>query len=205
MKILFINSSPRGTESYSQQAAQRVVDGLRKRHPGATVVTRDVAKQPLPHIGEDFVGGIAASPENRTLAQASAVALSDALIEELVAADIMVIAAPMYNFGPPSTLKAWIDHIVRAQRTFSYTKDGGPQGLLHGRQAILVVARGGIYSDGPAKVMDFQESYLRATLGFIGITDVSVVRVEGVAMGELAAQNAVAANQQTELVLSRVA
>jgi FMN-dependent NADH-azoreductase len=206
MNILFINSSPRGNESYSQQVAQRLVDGLKTRHPEAGVVIRDVAKQPLPHIGEDFISAIAVMPEQRNAGQSAAIALSDVLIEELIAADTVVIAAPMYNFGLPSTLKAWIDHIVRAQRTFAYTKEAGPHGLLQGKQAILVVARGGVYSDGPAKPMDFQESYLRATLGFVGITDVRVVRVEGVARGESAAQAAIAAAQeQSDLVLSQVA
>ncbi len=203
--ILFVSSSPRGAESYSHQVAQKVVDGVKARHPGANVVERDVARQPLPHIGEDFVGGIAATAGTLTAGQAKALALSDTLIEELRAADVLVIAAPMYNFGLPSTLKAWIDHIVRAQRTFSYTKDG-VQGLLQGKRAILVMASGGVYSAGPAKAMDFEESYLRATLGFIGITDIRVVRVEGVAMGAIGPQNAMAAAyQQSEQVLAQVA
>ena len=203
--ILLISSSPRGAESYSHQVAQKVVDGLKSRHPEANVVERDVAKQPLPHIGEDFISGMAATAGTLTAQQAKAVALSDTLVEELIAADVVVIAAPMYNFGLPSTLKAWIDHVVRAQRTFTYTKEG-VQGLLHGKQAILVVSRGGVYSEGPGKPMDFQESYLRATLGFIGLTDVSVVRVEGVAMGTIGPQNAIAAAyQQSEQVLAHVA
>jgi FMN-dependent NADH-azoreductase len=203
--ILFVSSSPRGTASYSHQVAQKVVDGVKARHPEANIVERDVAKQPLPHIGEDFVSGMAATAGTLTAEQSKALALSDALIEELLAADVVVIAAPMYNFGLPSTLKAWIDHVVRAQRTFSYTKDG-IQGMLHGKQAILVMASGGVYSAGPAKAMDFEESYLRATLGFIGITDIRVVRVEGVAMGAIGPQNAIAAAyQQTEQVLAQVA
>jgi FMN-dependent NADH-azoreductase len=203
--ILFVSSSPRGAESYSHQVAQKVVDGLTSRHPGASVVERDVAKQPLPHIGEDFIGGMAATAGTLTAEQAAALALSDTLVEELLAADVLVIAAPMYNFGLPSTLKAWIDHVVRAQRTFSYTKDG-VKGLLHGKQAILVMASGGVYSSGPAKAMDFGESYLRATLGFIGITEVSVVRVEGVSVGAIGPQNAIAAaNRQSEQVLAQVA
>jgi FMN-dependent NADH-azoreductase len=215
--ILFVSSSPRGGESYSHQVAQKVVDGLKSRHPEAQVVERDVAKQPLPHIGEDFVSGMAASAgaiqaksASRfagalTPGQAEALALSDALIDELRAADVVVIAAPMYNFGLPSTLKAWIDHVVRAQRTFSYTA-GGIQGLLQGKRAILVMASGGVYSAGPAAAMDFEESYLRATLGFIGITDIRVVRVEGVSVGAIGPQNAIAAAyQQSEQVLAQVA
>ena len=203
--ILFVSSSPRGAESYSHQVAQKVVDGLTARHPEANVVERDVAKQPLPHIGEDFISGMGATAGTLTAEQAAALALSDTLVEELLAADVVVIAAPMYNFGLPSTLKAWIDHVVRAQRTFSYTADG-VKGLLQGKQAILVMASGGVYSSGPAKAMDFGESYLRATLGFIGITEVSVVRVEGVSMGAIGPQNAIAAaNRQSEQVLAQVA
>jgi len=203
--ILFVSSSPRGAESYSHQVAQKVIDGLKSSHPEANVVERDVAKQPLPHIGEDFVSGLAATAGTLTAGQAKALALSDRLIEELIAADVVVIAAPMHNFSLPSTLKAWIDHVVRAQRTFSYTKDG-IHGLLHGKQAVLVMASGGVYSAGPAKAMDFEESYLRATLGVIGISKVNVVRVEGVAMGTIGPQNAIAAAfRQSEQVLAQVA
>lgn len=203
--ILFVSSSPRGGESYSHQAARKVVDGLKSRHPQAQIVERDVAKQPLPHIGEDFVSGMAATAGTLTAGQAKALALSDALIDELRAADVLVIAAPMYNFGLPSTLKAWIDHVVRAQRTFSYTKDG-VRGMLEGKRAILVMASGAVYSEGPYKAMDFEESYLRATLGFIGITDIRVVRVEGVSIGTIGPQNAMAAAvQQSEQVLAQVA
>jgi FMN-dependent NADH-azoreductase len=98
----------------------------------------------------------------------------------------------MHNFGPPSTLKAWIDHVVRVGRTVTYSSQKGPEGKLKGKRAILVLASGGIYSDGPAKPFDFQEPYLRAILGFIGLTDVDVVRVEGVAVGAIGAEKAVA-------------
>ena len=118
-------------------------------------------------------------------------ALSDALIDELFAADTIVVAAPMHNFGVPSTLKAWIDHISRAGRTFSYGANG-PQGLLKGRKAILVLASGGVYSNGQMKAFDFTEPYLRAVLGFLGITNVDVVRVEGVAMSAVGPEKAVA-------------
>src|SRR3979411_2911288 len=123
--------------------------------------------------------------------EAKAPSLSAALVDELAAADVLVLAVPMYNFGLPSSLKAWIDHIVRPGRTFSYSEKG-PEGLLKGKKAVVVVARGGAYSEGPAQQLDFQESYLRAVLGFIGITNVHVVRVEGVAMGEEALKNAMA-------------
>jgi FMN-dependent NADH-azoreductase len=203
--ILLVLSSPRGPQSYSHQVAGDIVGDLKLRHPAATVVVRDLAKEPLPHVGEAFVGGLFSPPERRTPDQAAAMARSDRLIDELFGADVVVIAAPMHNFGPPSTLKAWFDHIARAGRTFAYT-DKGPEGLLKGKKAIVVLARGGVYSDGPAKALDFQEPYVRSMLGFIGITDIHVVRVEGVAMGEDAVKRAMAsAKEQADTAARAVA
>jgi FMN-dependent NADH-azoreductase len=190
--VLFVSGSPRGQNSYSQQIARRVVDDLKIAHPAARIVVRNVARDPLPHVGEAFVSGIAVAPEQRSAAEAKAIAVSDALVDELIAADVLVLAVPMYNFGLPSALKAWIDHVVRAGRTFAYTAEG-PRGLLNDKKAIVVVSRGGVYSEGPMKGFDFQESYLKSVLGFIGITDVEVVRVEGVAMGEDAVRKAMVA------------
>jgi FMN-dependent NADH-azoreductase len=203
--ILFVTSSPRGPESYSQKVAQSIVNELKWRDPDANVVVRDVARYPLPHVGEAFIGGLWSGPEQRTPEQAAALALSDALIDELAAADTIVLAAPMHNFGLPSTLKAWIDYVIRSGRTFSYSQKG-PEGLLNGKRAILVLARGGVYSEGPAKAFDFQEPYLRAILGFIGITDIEVVRVEGVAQGAVGAEKAVAsAMEQSKEILAKAA
>ena len=203
--ILFVSSSPSGWNSYSHQFASHIVDDLKARHPGAKVVVRDLARDPLPHVDAAFVTGRALPPEKRSPAEAKALALSDILLAELEAADVVVFAAPMYNFSVPSSLKAWIDHVVRPGRAFSYSEKG-PQGLLKGKKAVAVVARGGIYSEGPAQRLDFQESYLRAVLGFIGITNVHVVRVEGVGMGEQALKSAVAsAKAQSEKVVSEFA
>src|SRR5437879_2758900 len=203
--ILFVLSSPRGWKSYSHQFASHIVDDLKARHPGAQVVVRDVAKEPLPHIDGAFATGRALPPEKRSPAEAKALALSDALVDELAAADIVVFAVPMHNFGLPSSLKAWIDHVVRPGRTFSYSEKG-PEGLLKGKKAVIVVARGGVYSEGPARQLDFQEPYLRAVLGFIGITNVHAVRIEGVAMGEEALKNAMAsAKAQSEEVVREFA
>jgi FMN-dependent NADH-azoreductase len=190
--ILLVLSSPRGAQSYSHRFAHQVVEDLVKRHPGAPVVVRDLAQAPLPHIGEDFVAGIYTPADGRTAAQAKEIARSDALVDELLAADVLVVAVPMHNFGPPSTLKAWIDHVARAGRTFAYT-DKGPRGLLKDKSAILVLSRGGVYSDGPMKAFEFQESYLRGVLGFLGISDVQAVRVEGVSMGDEALQKSLLA------------
>lgn len=180
--ILLILCSPRGTESFSQKVALSIVGDLEKRSPDAKIVVRDLAQNAPPHVDKAFVLGLSTVLEQRTPEQVKALALSDLLIDELMTADIVVFAVPMYNFGPPSTLKAWIDHVARAGRTFSYTEKG-PRGLLNGKRAILILASGGIYSAGPAKPLDFQEPYLRSILGFIGVTDIDVVRVEGVALG----------------------
>ena len=166
---------------------------------------RDLAQDPLPHVGPAFVSALSAKPEELTAAQSEALALSDALIGELVTADVIVLAVPMHNFGIPSTLKAWIDHVVRAGRTFTYS-ERGPEGLLKGKRLILVLASGGVYSNGAAKQLDFQEPYLRAALGFIGLTDIEVVRVEGVAMSAIGADKAVAtATAHSREILARAA
>lgn len=190
--ILLIQSSPRGLESYSQKAARSIVSDLEERYLDAKVVVRDLAQNPPPHVGEAFVRGISTGPEQRTPEQTQVLASSDVLIDELLAADVMVFAVPMHNFGLPSTLKAWIDHVVRLGRTVAYSSEKGPEGMLKGKRAILVLASGGVYSDGPAKPLDFQEPYLRAILGFIGLTDVDVVRVEGIAVSAIGPEKAMA-------------
>ena len=201
--ILYIQSSPRGSESYSQKVAQSIVDELTESYPGANVTVRNLAQNPPPHVGDAFVDGLSTGPEQRTPEQAAALALSDVLIDELLAADVIVFAVPMHNFGPPSTLKAWIDHVVRVGRTVSYSQKG-PEGMLKGRRAILVLARGGVYSDGPARPFDFQEPYLRAILGFIGITDIDVVPVEGIAMSAIGPEKALtSAMARSRKVLSQ--
>src|SRR6266705_3182238 len=147
INILYVTSSPRGSASYSNRVAGRILQELKQAHPGATITVRDVAREPLPHIDEDFVDAIGSPAGPRTVQQQAIVSQSDALIDELMAADIFVIAAPMYNFGIPSTLKAWIDYVARAGRTFRYSEKG-PEGLVKGKKAILIHSRGGIYSSG---------------------------------------------------------
>jgi len=190
--ILHIESSPRGSDSYSHQAARSIVNELQTRNPASDVVIRDLTQNPPPHVGLAFIAANYTAPDQRTADQARTLALSDTLIDELFAADTIVVAVPMHNFGVPSTLKAWIDHISRVGRTFSYGANG-PQGLLKGKRAILVLASGGVYSNGQMKAFDFTEPYLRAVLGFLGITDVDVVRVEGVAVSAIGPERALAA------------
>jgi FMN-dependent NADH-azoreductase len=181
-KILLVTSSAAGAQSRTRQVSDRVVQALVAREPGSRVVVRDVAREPLPHLDAAFVAGMGRAEEERSAAQHEALSRSDALVDELVAADIVVIAAPMYNFGIPSALKAWIDHVARAGRTFRYTANG-PEGLLRGKRALLVLSRGGVYTKGPMLRLEFQESYLRGVLGFLGIDDVRSIHIEGVAFG----------------------
>jgi FMN-dependent NADH-azoreductase len=190
MNILHITSSPRGAASYSSRVAANVIAEITGRTPGATVTVRDLATDPLPHIDEDFVVATRSPTGPQTDKQRGQLALSDALVDELFAADVIVIAVPMINFTISSNLKSWIDHVARAGRTFSYS-EAGPKGLVSGKQVIVVPARGGIYAAGNA--MDFQVPYLKSVLGFLGMTDVQVVEVEGTAYGPEAAEKAVEA------------
>jgi len=190
MNILHVSSSSRGSASYSNRVAQNVLDELRARNPDATVTVRDLAHYPLPHIGDEFVAATRSPAGPQTDEQRALLAQSDVLVDELLAADVIVIGAPMINFTIPSNLKTWIDYVARAGRTFSYSEKG-PQGLVTGKQAIVVAARGGIYANGNA--LDFQLPYLKGVLGFLGMTDVTVLEVEGTAYGPEAAEKAVAA------------
>lgn len=191
--ILVLNSGIPGDSSVSRRLVAETVEALRDQNPALRVINRDLGAEPLPHLGLASIaalrGGVAETPE-----QAAALALSDALVAELKAADTLVIGVPMYNFGIPSTLKVWFDQVLRAGIAFSYS-EGGPKGLLTGKRAIVIETRGGLYSEGPAKVMDSQEPHLRGMLGFAGITDVTFVRAERLALGDEAKRNAIAAAQ----------
>jgi FMN-dependent NADH-azoreductase len=191
MNILHIVSSSRGNASYSNRVAGTVVDELLTRNPGATVTVRNVATDPLPHIDDDFVAATRSPQGPQTERQRAALAQSDALVDELFAADLVVIAAPMINFTIPTTLKSWIDNVARAGRTFSYS-EAGAKGLVTGKQVIIVGARGGVYSEA-AQRFDFQIPYLKSVLGFLGMTDVEVLEVDGTAHGPEAAEKAVTA------------
>ena len=190
MNILHVTSSARGAASYSNRAAAQVIAEITRRNPSTTVTTRDLARDPLPHIDDDFVAATRSASGPQTDAQRRHLAQSDTLVDELFGADVVVIAAPMINFSIPSNLKTWIDHVARAGRTFSYSEKG-PQGLVTGKQVILVAARGGVYADNPA--FDFQVPYLKNVLGFLGMTDVEVIEVEGTAFGPEIAEKAVEA------------
>ena len=189
-QILLITSSPR-VASHSTRVARQLAQKLASR-PGRNLTVRDLARQPVPHIDDSFAVARNTPAHVLTSAQKSALALSDELLTELFAADTLIIAAAMINFGIPSSLKAYIDHIVRPGVTFRYGANG-PEGLVTGKKAYLVVARGGVYAEHPMQGLNFQDTYLKATLGFIGITDVEVIAVEGIAFGPEVAEKAVAA------------
>lgn len=189
--ILQINSSLSSANGLSSRLAHDVVDELRALHPEAKLVVRDLAREPVPHLDAERFGAFLAKPEARTPAQQSVVRYSDALIDELRRADAIVLGLPMYNFGVPSQLKAWFDHIARAGVTFKYTEKG-PVGLLTGKKAYVLATRGGRYARTPA---DTQTRYVRDFLAFLGITDVEFVYAEGLAISEASRDEALAAAQ----------
>lgn len=171
--VLLINASARGAVSNSRALAASLLDRLAERHGKLNIVERDMGKG-LPLIDEAWVSANFTKAEERTPTQQQRLALSDELISELAAADIVVIGAPMYNFSVPASLKAWIDQVARAGVTFRYTEQG-PQGLLRGKQAYVVVTTGGAQI---GSAVDFASGYLRHILGFIGIDDVQLIAAE---------------------------
>jgi FMN-dependent NADH-azoreductase len=179
-KILNIVSSVKGQDSFSNKLSNALLERLLAVYPGSTVRTRDLTKKPFPHLEESHFTAFYTPEEKRTEENKEAVEHSDQAIREIVESDILVIGVPLYNFAIPSTLKAWIDHIIRAGVTFHYTDKGSPEGLLKNKKVYLAIASGGVYSEGPMKSSDFTEPYLRKVLGFIGLTDITAFRVEGI-------------------------
>ncbi len=194
MDILHIDASASdAATSHSRRLSAELVEKLKAAHPGASVVYRDVTVDRLPHV--DMTIRQAWVPEGEKDASLTATATrSRALVDELLAADVVVIGSPMYNFTIPSTLKAWIDHIAIAGQTFQYTPTG-PKGLLKGK-AYLALSSGGVYSQGPFAAAEHLATYLTAILGFLGIGDVEVVRAEGVAYGPEQDKAAMASAQE---------
>ena len=174
--ILQINTSLNGENSQSSRLAARFVAA----QDGARVTVRDLANEPVPHLDGARFGAFIAKPEERTAEQQAVVAYSDALIAELKRADVIVLGLPLYNFGVPSQLKSWIDHVARAGQTFRYTATG-PEGLVTGKKAYVFATRGGIYA---GTALDTQTGYIRDFLRFIGIEDVEFVYAEGLAISD---------------------
>lgn len=179
MKILHLISSPQGEASFSVKLGNAIVNELQSAHPEHTLTTHDLTATPFPHLEEAHLTSFYTPEEKRTPELAEAAKNSDEAIAELMSADALVIDTPMYNFGIPSTLKTWIDHICRAGKTFSYGEKG-PEGLVKNKKVYLAISSGGVYSEGFMKPYDFTEPYLRTVLGFLGMTDVKTFRVEGV-------------------------
>jgi FMN-dependent NADH-azoreductase len=190
-KVLHIDSSVRNTGSLTRQLGGEFIAKLQAADAGTTVVTRDLAANPLPHLTETLIGAYYTPAEQRNAEQAQVIQTSDALVDELLAADTIVIGAPMYNFSVTSGLKAWIDHVARAGRTFKYGANGA-EGLVSGKKVYVIVASGAAYSEGPYAPYDYVTTYLRSVLGFLGMTDISFIVAEGVAMGEDAVAAAIA-------------
>lgn len=190
-KLLVINSAATGAASVSNQLTGALVQRVRAIRPNIQVTVRDVGAEPLPHLVTETVGALRRS-EPETDAERATRALSDRLIAELKETDILVIGAPMYNFGVSSTLKAWFDHVLRAGATFRYTATG-PEGLVTGKRAIVIETRGGFYSEGPTARLDAQEPHLRAMLGMMGVTDITFVRAERLGIDPAVRAEAIAA------------
>ena len=194
MNILQIHSSARADDSHSSRLARQIVQHVQASLPDpaeAKIAVRDLGRTPHPELNETALQALFTPTEQRTPEQAARVALDDALIAELRAADVVVLGVPMYNFGVPAQLKNWIDAISRAKVTFQYTANG-PVGLLTGKRVYIALTRGGQYRNTPA---DTQVPYLKTVLSFLGMTDIQLIYAEGLAMGPEAEQQALASAQ----------
>lgn len=186
MKLLHIDSSILEDNSVSRQITRKVVDQWIDRYPDTVVDYLDLTEDTPSHLSQASLGFRTSPTDDLPEAHRRENALSEALVSQFLAADVIVLGAPMYNFGIPSQVKAWIDRVAQAGRTFSYTA-AGPKGLAGGKTVIVASTRGGMYSDSEAgRAMEHQESYLKTIFGFFGIADISIVRAEGLAMGDAA-------------------
>ena len=177
--VLIIESSARQQGSFSRQLTQQFISQWQAAHPTDQVTVRDLALHPVPHLDANLLGGWMKPEAQRSADEHASLKRSDELTDELLAADVLVLAAPMYIFAIPSTLKAWLDHVLRAGVTFKYTETG-PQGLLTGKKAYVLTARGGLYAGSTS---DHQEPYLRQVMAFVGIHDVTFIHAEGMNLG----------------------
>jgi FMN-dependent NADH-azoreductase len=180
-KILHIISSTRGPESLSIKLGNAIIERLKANDPNVVVKELDLSKNPYPHLEQEQVKSFITPEEYRTPEQVIAVKRSDEAIAELQEADVLVIGAPMYNYSITSSLKAYFDHIARARVTFSYTENGAV-GLLKNKKAYIAFSSAGVFNNDHMKAYDFAVPYIKHFLGFIGITDVNVFRVEGTAI-----------------------
>ena len=178
--LLHINVSPRGDYSLSRQLGDAAVRVWKSKNPNGRVIERDLAKTALTFVDLDWIQGAFSPPEYHTDSNKKALALSDELVAELLEADEIILATPMYNFAIPAALKAWIDHVVRAGKTFRYNASGKPEGLVAGKKVLAIVASGGNYVEGTGMTaFDYEVPYLRFIFGFMGIRDVKFVQAGG--------------------------
>lgn len=200
MKLLHIDSSILGQNSVSRDLSADVVTTFRAISPDLEVTRLDLAATPIEHLTAAHLGAAQGAPVDEALK--ADVALGQAALEDFLASDVVVIGAPMYNLGIPSQLKAWIDRVSVAGKTFRYTEKG-PQGLCGGKKVIIASSRGGMYSEGsPAAGFDHQETYLKAVFSFLGITDITFIRAEGVAIGAQARSDALASAKKETAALA---
>jgi FMN-dependent NADH-azoreductase len=192
--ILIIEVSPRGNDSASRAVSNKLAERLAELYPGAKILRHDLAAEHLPHLDGTTLRAISTRDPVEEESLRAPAHQSDQLTNELLESDLLVIATPMWNFGIPSALKAWIDLVVRPGRTFQYS-DSGVLGLAKNKKAILVLASGGVFTEGPWRSWDFVEPYLRQILAFIGIVDVQTVRIEGMNIPSLAATAVLKAHQ----------
>jgi FMN-dependent NADH-azoreductase len=177
-KILHLISSFRADDSYTVKLGHAIVDKLKEAHPDAVVQEINLVAENYPHLDAPHFQAFMTPTAELTAVDKEAISYSDKAISQLKDADYIVIGSPFYNFGIPSTLKAWIDHIVRPGLTFSYS-EAGPQGLIKDKKVYVAIASGGVYGEGPAQAADFNGPYLKHMLGFLGMTDLKIVRAEG--------------------------
>lgn len=190
--LLYINVSPRGNHSISRQLGDAAVSSWKAKNPNGRMVERDLAKTALTFVDLDWIQGAFSPPEYRTESHKKALALSDQLVAELLDADEIILATPMYNFAIPAALKAWIDHVVRAGKTFRYTAAGRPEGLVADKKVLAIIASGGSYAESSRMTaLDHEVPYLRFIFGYMGIRDVRFVQAGGtghVQQGKISAE-----------------
>jgi FMN-dependent NADH-azoreductase len=194
-KVLHLISSPQSNKSVTKQLGNAIIEKIKVKYPDSIVKERDLVTNPFPHLDQTQIGSWFTPAENRSPEQTKAITISDEAIAEMQEADIYVINAPFYNFAIPSTLKAYLDHVTRPGITFRYNENGEPEGFLKNKKAYIAVASSGVYTKGKFQSYDFVSPYLKFLLGFLGITDVTFFRAEGLkveGIKETAFENGVA-------------
>lgn len=183
--ILHLMSSIQQNESYSIKLGKSIIGKIQEKYPSSTIEEVNLVDLELPHLNPELLRKLFTPSDYLNEEETKSIEFSNNLLQQLNTADIIVIGAPLYNFTIPSTLKTWIDHITRPGVTFGYGEDGGPIGLVTGKKIYIAMSSGGVYSEGPGKINDFVVPYLKAFLGFLGMTDLTEFRVEGLKVAGL--------------------